>query len=334
MRPWLLIAIATFNLHAAFLDDWKRLQQAQPEGYLCTRAEKIVIDGRLSEPAWQKAAWTRDFQDIEGPVRPAPRFRTRAKMLWDDACFYIAAEMEEPHVWGTLTNHDAVIFQDPDFEVFIDPDGDRHNYYEFEMNGLNTGWDLILKKAYIDGGPALNEWEIAGLKTAVHVKGTLNDASDQDTGWSLEIAIPWRALGEFSRQKAPPSEGDIWRVDFSRVEWHIEIKDGRYQKVAGRKEDNWVWSPTGIIDMHRPENWGYVKFTSKAADSFHARRDPIVDKLLKVYYAHKDFQGKHKRWAESLEELGNFPGVKLARTSSGYEASCEGRSIREDGHLR
>jgi hypothetical protein len=32
------------------------------------------------------------------------------KMLWDDEYFYVAAEMEEPHVWATLTRHDSVIF--------------------------------------------------------------------------------------------------------------------------------------------------------------------------------------------------------------------------------
>ena len=61
---------------------------------------------------------------------PAPRCSGTTRY------FYVAAEMEEPHVWGTLTQHDAVIFQDNDFEVFIDPDGDNHEYYEFEINAL------------------------------------------------------------------------------------------------------------------------------------------------------------------------------------------------------
>src|SRR6185295_7409034 len=192
-------------------------------------------------------------------------------------------------------------------------DGDRHNYYEFEMNALNTGWDLLLKKPYIDGGPALNEWEIPGLKTVVHVNGTLNNASDKDRSWTVEIAFPWKVLREFSKQKAPPAEGDIWRVDFSRVEWQIEIKDGKYSKVPGTKEDNWVWSPTGIIDMHRPENWGCVKFTKKdSKQSYQPKRNPDVDKLLTVYYAQKAFQEKNKRWARSAEEVGvSLAGVKL-----------------------
>ena len=52
------------------------------------------------------------------------------------------------------TKKNQVIFHDNDFEVFIDPDGDNHNYYEFEMNALNTMWELTLVKPYRDGGPA------------------------------------------------------------------------------------------------------------------------------------------------------------------------------------
>ena len=87
------------------------------------------------------------FVDIEGDARPRPRFATRMKMLWDDEFFYIAADMQEPDIWGTLTTRDSVIFQDNDFEVFIDPDGDTHEYYELEINALKTAWDLLLVAA-------------------------------------------------------------------------------------------------------------------------------------------------------------------------------------------
>src|ERR1700704_2897192 len=88
-----------------------------PRGYVCGRAASpLVIDGRLDEPSWRDAPWTADFVDIEGDTRPRPRFATRAKMLWDDESFYVGAEMQEPHLWATLTRHDSVIFQDHDFE--------------------------------------------------------------------------------------------------------------------------------------------------------------------------------------------------------------------------
>jgi hypothetical protein len=74
------------------------------------------------------------------------------KMVWDDEYLYVAAEMEEPDIWATLTERDSVIFHDNDFEVFIDPDGDTHAYYELEVNALATAWDLMLLKPYRDGG--------------------------------------------------------------------------------------------------------------------------------------------------------------------------------------
>jgi hypothetical protein len=302
---------------------------AEARGYVAYRAPgPITMDGRLDDPGWEGIPWTDFFLDIEGDARPRPRFKTRAKMAWDDDSFYIAADLEEPHVWGTLTEHDSVIFYDNDFEVFIDPDGDNHQYYEFEINALNTGWDLRLVKPYRDGGPALNEWEIPGLETAVHVRGTLNDPTDEDEGWSVEIAMPWDVLGEYTDQATPPRDGDRWRVNFSRVEWQHQIVDGRYQKVPDTREDNWVWSPQWVIDMHRPERWGDVLFSTEPVGTVDFRPDrarPARDFLHLVYEAQKAFRTEHDRWAESVEELGidvgPEPSLTIEATDDGYTAS-------------
>lgn len=237
-------------------------QSKPPKTYSCRRAvAAITIDGTGDDPAWAAADWTDDFIDIEGDTKPRPRFRTRAKMLWDDDYFYVMARLEEPHVWGTITEKNAVIFHDNDFEVFIDPDGDSLNYYEFEVNALNTIWELTLDKPYRFGGTPTHGTNLAGLKSAVHVRGTLNDSSDLDEGWSVEIAFPWRELAKFqSKGDTPPAPGDAWRVNFSRVQWHHEIASGKYRKIPDTPEDNWVWSPQGVIDMHAPEKWGVVQF--------------------------------------------------------------------------
>jgi hypothetical protein len=238
------------------------LAQSEPRRYRCPfTTTPPIIDGKLDDDAWTRASWTDLFIDIEGNIKPRPRFRTRAKMLWDDRYFYFAADLEEPHVSGTLTKHDSVIFHDNDFEIFLDPTGTGLGYFEFEINALNTGWDLFLDKPYRQKGRADNSWDIPGLKTAVHIRGTLNDPRDTDDGWSLEIAIPWTAMAARSERSMPPEPGDEWRVNFSRVEWQYDIVDGRYVKRPGLKEDNWVWSPQYEIDMHIPERWGYVQFT-------------------------------------------------------------------------
>ncbi len=251
-----------------------------------------AIDGDLTDPAWHSAPWTQPFIDIRGEDWPAPAWTTRAKITWDDDHLYIAAELEEPHLWATLADRDAILYREHDFEVFLDPDGDALAYYELEINALGTEFDLFLDRPYNRRGKANIGWDMAGLRTAVRLDGTLNDPSDRDWGWSVEIAIPWSALappagfrlpaaGEAGvtdtaataertsrpfRHGRPPHSGDTWRVNFSRVQWPLDIVDGAYRRARlpthddPHPEHNWVWSPQGEINMHIPERWGLVRF--------------------------------------------------------------------------
>ena len=332
----LIVSTASTISAAAFEADyyqaWRaKMQPISPRHYVCEYTETAPqIDGRIEDAAWVGAQWTEDFVDIEGSARPKPALRTRAMMLWDNDYLYVAAEMEEPHVWGTLTEHDSVIFHDPDFEIFIDPDGDSHNYFEFEINALNTGWDLLLPKPYKDGGKADNSFELTGLKTAVHIRGTLNNPADRDKGWSVEIALPWRALEEKANSPTPPRDGDHWRIGFSRVEWQINTGGGKYTKLPNAPESNWVWSPQGVIDMHRPERWGYVQFSrAKAAAFVPDGAARARDALQEVYYAQRSFRNQHGKWAGTLEELAlaTAPGALdvqvLRSTPDGWEAVIE-----------
>lgn len=323
--------------HAAELD-LERIESIVPEHYVAYRtAGPLEIDGRLDEPSWQRAAWTRYFADIEGRDRPEPRFHTRAKVLWDDEFLYVAADLEEPDVWATLTQRDAVIYHDNDFEVFIDPDGDTHQYYEFEINAHGTAWDLLLVRPYRDGGPYVNAWQISGLLSAVHVWGTLNDARDVDQGWSVELAFPWAVLKECANGMAvPPADGDQWRVNFSRVEWQVDVEGSEYVKVPGRTEENWVWSPQGLVNMHFPEQWGWVQFAVAAvgpetAGFVPAPAQEARDVLRAIYYRQRRFHEEYGRYTADLDSLGVQNPVlrnylwppQIAVTPRLFEASLE-----------
>src|SRR5262245_61643610 len=330
-----MVRTITCLLPAAFLGMAVSAQPAQepiwpdPLGYVCYRAEKpIKIDGKLDDPAWAAAPWSEAFVDIEGDAKPKPRWKTRMKMLWDDECLYIAVEMEEPHLWATLTAHDSVIFHDNDFEVFLDPDGDNQNYCEFELNAKNTTWDLLLTKPYRDAGRAINAWEITGLKTAVQLEGTLNNPGDKDRGWSLEIAWPWAGLKELTSSTVPPRDGDQWRINFSRVEWDLDISEGKYQKVKGKPEHNWVWSPQGVVDMHRPERWGYLQFSAAKPGTVAFRPAPdrfIRAQLHRIYEAQKRRRENAESFAATVEGLllnpSEFPkSLRIEHTDSAFEA--------------
>ena len=281
-----------------------------------------MTDGKLIEASWQSARWTEDFTDIEGNNKPVPRFRTRVKMLWDDDFLYIAAELEEPDIRGSLTMRDTVIFYDNDFEIFIDPDGDTREYYEIEMNALNTIWDLFLTGPYRDGddGKAITSWDIRGLRTGVDIQGTLNKPGDTDKCWTLEVALPWQVLKECAANGSKPKNGDQWRFNFSRVEWAPEIIHGRYQNKINPEtgkscpENNWVWSPQGMINIHYPEMWGFVQFSERfagtAKEKFVFNQDENVKWALRqIYYHEKLFFEKHKRFTASFKELGIKPVV-------------------------
>jgi hypothetical protein len=142
----------------------------------------------------------------------------------------------------------------------------------------------------------------------------------------VEIAIPWDVLAQCAGRPAPPEPGHIWRVNFSRVQWHTSHENGAYEKVldpeTGKSlpEDNWVWSPQGLIAMHYPEQWGEVLFVSDEFDELYdgnleralsgnPEHQAIMSgrQLMDLYYQQRQWQDRHGRFARTLEELGFTP---------------------------
>lgn len=285
-----------------------------PESYIAYHtSESLEIDGSDADVSWNKVDWTNLFIDIEGVKKPT--YDTQVKMLWDETYFYILAKMEEPHIWADITDHDAIIFHNNDFEVFVDPDGDTYNYYEIEVNAINTIWDLFISKPYRENNVVLNDWTATGMKSAITIDGTLNNPSDTDKGWTVEMAIPWSVYKKAYFEQNVPKDS-FWRVNFSRVNWDYEITDGKY----GRKKDakgnylpeyNWVWSPQGVINMHEPEKWGYVYFSSKevgAKDTFEIPNDEKIKwELFTLYRAQKKHFDANNTWLTSIERLSPSP---------------------------
>lgn len=296
------------------------------------------IDGDIHKPFWDQAPYTDLFSDIEGEQKETPRFATRAKMLWDDQALYIAAELEGDEIWAHVRERDAVIFADNDFEVFIDPDSDTHQYYELEMNALNTVWDLLLTKPYRDGGAPVDSWDIKGLRTAVKIRGDLNRPGDHNKGWSVELALPFRTLMETTRRQGAPRAGEYWRINFSRVQWKTDVRGGRYEKRRGQDgkplpEDNWVWSPTGVVNIHYPELWGYAFFLGEEGGTCEIPQEERLKwNLRRVYYAQHAHFDRFGRFEESLQrlaaefEMTGLDGVTMECTTHGFEAFCTSES--------
>ena len=254
--------------------------------------EAIAVDGDLTKAVWQSAVWSPRFVDM---VTGAPGlYDTRTALLWTDTHLYVAFRAEEPFVEAHLTERDALMFLENDLELFIDG-GDC--YYELEVNARNTVYEVffIWRDAYLRGSrfdvPAFDvhhpqaltfggdydrsgasfwrgthprglrwaflNYDLPGLQTAVQIDGTLNDNTDIDRGWTLEIAIPWASLTWLANGRAlPPQQGDVWRLFL-----------GRFQKLTAsgvelQPHPAMVMTPHGVYDTHQPDRWSQVVFRS------------------------------------------------------------------------
>jgi hypothetical protein len=168
-----------------------------------------------------------------------------------------------------------------DFEIFIDPDGDTHQYCEIEMNAFTTVWDLILTKPYRDKGKVIDSWHVYGLKKAVKIYGTINDPSDKDDRWTVEMAIPWKVMEELASHGGAPVNGEQWRVNFLRVNWQPEITNGTYSRKIDPSSDK-----------------------KPGTDQF--RDDPNDDlkwALRQVYYRQRAFMKENEEYAGSASQL-------------------------------
>jgi len=321
VRYFFLILVLTFSFLVAQKKEFSRTKlEYNPKTYVAFKAEqRITIDGKIDEKSWDSVNWTDSFVDIEGELKPLPFYSTRVKMIWDEEYFYFAAEFEEPHIWAKLKQRDTVIYKDNDFEIFIDPDSDTHNYYEYEVNAFGTEWDLFLTKPYRDGARALNAFDFPGLKTGIHINGTLNDPSDIDKGWTIEVAIPWKTFKGASDTHLPPKDEDQWRVNFSRVQYNINLSKNRYSKKKDSNgkdlaEMNWVWSPQGLIAMHAPETWGIVQFSKSNPNSnveFKFQKDEEARWALReLYYQQKTYSLNHAKYSNNISNL-EMPELKL-----------------------
>jgi hypothetical protein len=201
----------------------------------------------------------------------------------------------------------------------------------------------------------VSAWDITGLQSAVAVRGTVNDPTDADMAWTVELAFPWAALAEHAPESRAPRDGEQWRINLSRVQWDLDVVDGGYQKrrdaVTGDPlpEHNWVWSPQGAINMHMPERWGVVQFSDvRVGGASVEARAPDGEQyrwyLRRLYYAQRAYHDAHGSYAgdlgllafEATPPAGAVGPVRLDVTADGYEARLDGGAdgvwrIREDG---
>ncbi len=176
----------------------------------------IKIDGVGNEPAWTGATTSPPFVKAEGDGSPNPAGSTTAKLAWDDTALYVWASITDPDVWSQYHDDDSTLWKEDVLELFIDADGNKRGYVELQVNPNNAHFDSWFQTTRAQPGDVT--WSSA-MTSAVRVRGTANQRGDKDTGWDVEIAIPWAAVkGRDDAMKVtlPPALGQQFRMNVVR----------------------------------------------------------------------------------------------------------------------
>jgi len=175
--------------------------------------ELIAIDGRLDEPAWQRAEPATDFTQWEPhPEMPASE-RTEVRFLYDDDNLYVGARC-----WDSDAAHLTVHELKQDFEsreedvlaILIDSLHDRQSGFSFWTNPAGARRDVQI---FQDDAQRSVDWD-----GVWEVKVTTSE-----TGWTAEFVIPFKTL----RFSNGPQQ-----------EWGLNI----LRRVKRKNEDSY-WSP-------------------------------------------------------------------------------------------
>jgi hypothetical protein len=313
MKSFIILLITLVLVNAGMAqspDDFTKTLMPVPLNYTVFKTdENIILDGKDNEKAWVNAPWSEPFSDIEGAGGTRFPYVTRCKMIWDNDFLYVFLRMEEDAIWA-IHKKDDIVFRENVLKIFMDPDNNGHNLIEIQVNPYNEVHYLTLSKPYRDKGILNAGWMPVGAKSAVGIKGTINDPSDKDSEWTIEMALPLKGLNGTAK---PPQDGAIWRLDIQRTDYDMAVKDGVYLKAVDSSgkplpQQNTAWSPPGMTDIPFPERWGYISFTQTLAGN---KTAPFVlpyteqqrRYLWAAYYRQKDWLKKNGRYAETLKEL-------------------------------
>lgn len=212
-------------------------------------SQKITIDGKLDELAWKQAkVGTLDyFFDV---VKPTDKQKSTFRMLWDEENLYLFYECEDQFLTARETIRDGAPYLDDCVEIFLIPVPDPINmHYGFEVNLYKISNDFIYmndiyKGDFISGKGFNPEFEVAFT-----IDGTVNDNSDIDKGYTMEMAIPIKVFigaDKFS----PVKKGNRWRF--------LALRQNRNDIDGDRRTASTMFLTEE--DVHDPNVFGLLEF--------------------------------------------------------------------------
>ena len=219
-----------------------------PEYNILRTTEKIVIDGILDEADWKAAQSFGDFKFAWW--KEGEKEQTEVKMLWDDTFLYLSYKCDDKHIWAEHYDTNSTTYKDDCVEIFWDPNpaDPKRKYNMFEINCIGN-----LLSVYVDSGVSIHE-RIRRLMVphiAQTIQGTVNNDSDTDTGWIIEMAIRFSDYPELFNG-ATPDNGDMWKIGLNRL-------GGK----TNPQHSQWSPSKSEKPSFHRPEDFGKIFFRKK-----------------------------------------------------------------------
>jgi hypothetical protein len=236
-------------LRLPVVEDEKDLKKPVPRLIARRATGPITVDGKLDEPDWSAAQPTGPFVNTMKGTEGA--FAATARVLYGAEHIYVAFEVKDDYLKSTFDKGDDHLWEQDTVEVMFDPDGDGKNYFEIQVAPSGLVFDTAYD-ARRDPKPfGKTDWT-SRTEAGVEVDGTLNDA-DADQGYTVEMAVPWAALGTVAAPATPPAAGAAWHVNFF-------VMDAREkgQRAVG-------WSPPLVGDFHTLDRFGRVVFPQAAS---------------------------------------------------------------------
>ncbi len=168
---------------------------AEPPAYTVTtlgETDAIVVDGRMDEEVWARAAVIDEFVGHRPEEGFAPAGETRVRVAADDRhlYFFFEARLDDDRRVRAYIAEREDINDDDQVGIALDPFGDGRRAYVLWVNALGVQQDLVWNGHFPNFA-----WD-AVFKT----KGRIVDG-----GYDVEIAIPFRSL------RFPADEGHAWR---------------------------------------------------------------------------------------------------------------------------
>jgi len=203
----------------------------------------ITIDGKLDEDAWKKASKTRLFVQPNGKKGDGS-LKITAKMVYDTERLYFAFDAKDKDIQSQMFNRDDRLWEADVVEVFIDPDGDGKNYLEMQVAPTNAIFDAIFPSTTDRSFQKYAPGTTLNIESGVSINGTLNNANDEDTGWTTEIAIPF---SEIPGINGAPKIGAKWTVNLYRIDDKANRR-GAYMRAWAAVGGNFhLFQKSGVV---------------------------------------------------------------------------------------